>query len=188
MSRFVAVLGLLCLIALPVTAQQNRVGIGVSIEPLASFVVADIDGFSSFSLFTPSLYVPITLSQFRLEPEVSFVRDASSLDDETAAESRLRLGTGLFYYNQRNEANALYVGARVGLARTAFSNPFSDDTESRIDFILAPTLGGEHYLGDLSLGVEGQLQYTRIGNFDEDSEVTRSQFLIRALFFARFHF
>ncbi|MEL6445749.1 MAG: hypothetical protein AAF089_06385 [Bacteroidota bacterium] len=188
MYRPVLVLGLIALVSLPAAAQGNRVGIGVSIEPLTRFAVIDQNGFSSLGFFTPSLYVPITLGQFRLEPEISYVRDAVSLNDETTANSRLRFVTGLFYYNQRSEANALYVGTRIGFARTAVSNAFSDDTASQIDFIFAPTLGGEHYFGDLSLGVESQVQYTRIGNVDEDSEVTRSQFLIRALFFARFHF
>ncbi|MEM6783241.1 MAG: hypothetical protein AAF624_05835 [Bacteroidota bacterium] len=194
MSRVVLVLGLLSLLALPATAQQdapaqqNRIGIGVSIEPLTNFVLIDNEIFSSVELFAPSLYVPITLGQFRLEPEFSFVRDAVSDDDDTSSNSRLRVGTGLFYYNLIDKANALYVGTRVGLARTAFTNPFSDDTESRTDFFIAPALGGEHYFGALSLGVEGQLQYTRIGSFDEDSDLSRSQLLVRALFFARFHF
>ncbi|MEM9998625.1 MAG: hypothetical protein AAF809_13070 [Bacteroidota bacterium] len=183
MSRIFLVLGLFFLITLPVTAQQNRVGLGVSVQPDIIFSV------SAGAALAPQLYIPVTLGAFRFEPGIGFSRRASSLDDETFSDSALRLGTGLFYYQARDDNDALYVGARIGLIRISETNPFDiDESQSRTDFIIAPTLGGEHYFGRLSLGVEGQLEYTRIGSFIEDDEVTRSQFQTRALFFVRYHF
>ncbi|MEM6783242.1 MAG: hypothetical protein AAF624_05840 [Bacteroidota bacterium] len=188
MSRVLLLLGLLGLSTLSARAQQVRVGVGVSIEPLANFVSSVPDDPSAFSLFAPSLYVPVTVGPFRLEPELSLVRDAASLNDETESSSRLRLGVGLFYYNQHRDMAALYVGARLGLVRTVIDRVFLDETATRLDYVFAPTLGGEHYVGDLSLGVESQLQYSQIGNFFEGGDTSRSQLLVRALLFVRYHF
>ena len=184
MYRPVLVLGLIALVSLPATAQENTIGLGVSIEP--DLFATSNDGRTPLSM--PTLYIPFTARGFRFEPSLGFSRTAVSFDGESDSASTLRLGAGLFFYRLTGDSNAWYIGTRVGLIRFGPFDSFDDDGVSRVDYFVAPTLGGEHYFGKLSVGVEGQVSYTRVGSFNENSEASTSIFQSRALIFLRYHF
>lgn len=135
----------------------------------------------------PTLYVPFTIRAFRFEPSLGFSRVAVSFGDDSNSATTLRLGAG-FFYHRRMEDDAWYIGARAGLVRTGLFDSFDEDNPSRVDYFLAPALGGEHYFGKLSVGVEGQVQYVWVGNANENGDVSTSIFQTRALFFLRYHF
>ncbi len=196
-------LGLLVLASSSTLHAQTRVGIGVGLAEAESFQYQDNNFFGS-NFLTPSFYVPITFSGFRIEPSVGFEiqsfsenRDQGPDFDRTL--SFVRVGTGLFGIYEMGPSTSFYYGARLGASRfRAEEERGSDDFGvSQINFDVAPTVGGEHFFGDhFSLGAEMQIRYTRIGQFESDDDddnagnddVSQSSVDTRALFFFRFHF
>ena len=157
-------------------------GIGLSSSGLGSL---DLDGIES--VFGPaSLYVPITFSGFRLEPEFGFFRTSMDEGDFESSVTLLQIGTGIFALSPVGGA-IIYYGGRVGLIRlsSSFESPSGEGDDSSNNFFLGPATGGEYYFGDnFSLGGEMQLIYT---SFDED-EGSFSIIRTRGVFFIRWHF
>ena len=149
----------------------------------------------------PSFYMPIHISPgFRIEPEIGLWRYSYSRKDGTDWESSysvFSLGFGIFPVINKGKVH-IYYGARLRLISTSTSSAYSwnghteSDDESKTDVSIGPAIGGEYFFTDhLSLGGEAQLNYTSIGQFDDDDDdqdVSESIISSKTLFFVRWYF
>lgn len=197
-------LAFLLTIQAPASAQDTRVGIGVGIGSQNLALSPSLDDVAlSSPLGLASVYLPITLSSLRIEPEVSFLRASSSTesgDFETSTTSTaVVLASGVFAGQQRGNTY-LYYGGRLGVSfsstteESSFGNDSNEETTSRTNFFVGPAVGGEYFFSDhFSLGGEAQLRYLSIGepqtDDDDDEETDESNSLLRTLatFFVRWH-
>jgi hypothetical protein len=175
------------LTALPSQAQEARVGLGVGISP-SSLNVVDVD-----RLLAPlSIYLPVVTPSFRLEPEIGLLRGSSSDDDFESTSTAFSMGAGLFLNRPMDASTLLYGGVRLGtlFLSDTIESEFGDEDESRTDFFVGPSAGGEHFFSDhFSLGGEAQVLYTSFGDEeDEGEDASRSVLRTRALFFVRWYF
>lgn len=166
----------MCLAATAAFGQSEssrRVGLGVSLSDSSEvFIVA---GEGSLKIqFVPVLLIPIDLApRFRIEPEVSVLRidsttstnapgSGSQLNQERI-QTMLHVGTGAFGRTTRDRLG-VYYGARFAYLRYSASSDSqfspSRTTPASPAFLLAPTVGGEYFLGDrFSLGAELQVRF-----------------------------
>lgn len=196
MKRVLPLLLALTLITTTASAQSTRsVGIGISLNSsgLTTSLLDDVDAVLS----PVNIYLPITLPNVRIEPEVGIFRLSESNESTSYRQTGLQIGTGLFG-TQMSDEMLFYFGGRVGLLLNSSSSEYdgeiADDFEtSQTNLYLAPALGAEYYFGDyFSLGGEAQLMYLRAGNQQidgEDVEEDTDGSLIRsrALIFVRWH-
>jgi hypothetical protein len=193
MKRFF--LGLTCLAittgATTTHAQGARIGLGIGLTS-GSF---NNDGFDLEGLLAPtSIYVPITFTKFRLEPEIGILKGSSSSDGGGEASGTiLQIGTGVFALKTSGDVNT-YFGGRVGITKMSSKSEFLSSTykTTQTNFFIGPVVGAEHMFGSrLSLGGEAQLLYTSIGDEEVDgdpnagSDVSTSLIRTRAVFFVR---
>jgi len=161
-----------------------RVGIGVSLGKQ----IFGIDDGAALTLFDfPSICIPIITSpKFRLVPEIGLYRYSRSTDGSDYSYMILSMGCGIFPMIQKGNGY-IYYGGRLGLVRMSYSNENDDD--SKIDFYIGPAIGGEYFFTDhLSLGGEAQLNYTFMGQFEYDDDVSESLISSKTLIFVRWYF
>jgi len=151
-------------------SQDNPwMGLGVSVTDSTEAFVGIVSGLQSTpSSLIPTIFVPINVSaRFRLEPEVGF-QYASSDGPSGKSDSykTVHVGAGVFGLTTPDDHFTIYYGIRVAYLRFshysgsgAAPNGYSFPTAN--GYFLAPTVGGEYFLGDhLSLGGEVQFRYT----------------------------
>ena len=171
--------------------EQDRVGIGFGYSSSGALGIAG-SKLNIDDIISPvSIYLPMTFGNFRLEPEIGYVRSSASGDEQNITFSTFQLGTGLFALNRISDKTNFYYGGRLGFIRQSSEialGEFDIDTESdsSTNFFLGPAMGAEHMLGDhFSVGGEAQLLYTSIDNEDE---IDTSLIQTRATLFLRIHF
>lgn len=170
--------------------EQNRIGVGFGYSTGGSVGFAGL-GLNIDEVLSPAnIYVPMTFDNFRLEPEIGYIRSSSSGEEEDITLSTFQIGTGLFGLNRLSDDTNIYFGGRLGFTRQSSEIFFGDfdpdgESDSSTNFFIGPALGSEHMLGDhFSIGGEAQLLYTSIGGEDEIDE---SLLRTRATFFIRVH-
>ena len=76
------------------------------------------------------------------------------------------------YANSKASMN-YYYGIDIGAILSSQSSSSTD--RSKTDFYIGPAIGGEYMFSDnFSLGGEIQVNYIKLGNFDEDSDASTS--------------
>lgn len=165
---------ILVILNLPVYTQENketgktRWGFGVGYDP--QFLSIQRERPYDWEKPVGKIYLPIQFTSWRLEPEVGFWRE-SYFDDTSTEPSKYE--TGVFqggigtFYSMRKNSSILYFGARFGgvVARTTEYSVLNReiDTYTKTGGYLGPVVGVEHFLTEhISLGVEGQILYTRL--------------------------
>lgn len=168
-------------------AQQDaQFGLGVGLSS-SGFGVGGVDIVES-ALSPTSIYVPITFSTFRIEPEIGIFRTSSEDGSVETSSTAFQIGTGVFILNPVGRTN-IYYGGRLGITRlsSSFESPAGESESSRTNVFLGPAAGGEFLFSDnFSLGGEGQLLFTSIGEDDDDDE-SASLLRTRAVFFVRWY-
>lgn len=170
----IAALGAVLAAAAPALAQQGSskvhvgLGIGFPVSELAPLFAATGPG----GLVAPQLYVPIDVTpSLRIEPQIGlFTSHDSASGDDISFKS---IGTGVFYVAPLGGPVNLYAGGRLVLSFFKQENVGGGGivTEtSGTDVYIAATLGGEFWAHQrFSVGGEGQLGYTSIGDRDVSS-------------------
>lgn len=179
---------------------KTHVGIGVSvfsINDLLQFIVSQGAGQ------TTSLYLTIDSSPgFRIEPEFGYsVYNIERKDNGYSSESTLkilRLGTGLFAKNSKNNQYHIYYGIRLGYLYNSEESKYrydfnsGTDKESSSGLYLAPTVGGEYFFSDFfCMGGETQIMYSSSeydDSNDPNEEMTISSLSIRAVILVHYYF
>ncbi len=164
-------------------------GTGYSSGGSVGFLGIEID---LEEVLTPvSLYAPITFGNFRIEPEIGYIRSAQSDDNVSITNSTFQLGSGFLGLHEIVDRTRLYYGARLGLSHSSVEADFNgefapdDESESRTNFYIGPALGTEYMPNDhFSLGGEAQLLYTSIDDPDSDISLinTRTTLFVRVYF------
>lgn len=180
----VALLLAVGLYATPSVAQHDtRVGLGVG---LTSSI-----GTGSFDVSTSpvSIYVPIQLEGFRLEPQVGLFRRSQSNGDVENTLTLLEIGTGAFATRTNGDAR-LHYGGRIGLQHISTSESFNNNDESDLatNVFVGPAIGGEYVFDEtVSLGAEGRLLYVNEGTPD-DSDLSAWRLQTGGSVFVRVYF
>jgi hypothetical protein len=200
---------LLLLFAGTAQAQSDGVKVGIGVSLIQATIGPDLEGGDTFgAVALGDIFVPIHFGRsFKLEPWLGVLRfkekseDTGFSSDEKV--TQWRFGTGLYFRFPTSESFVPYVGPRIGLLLTSFSdestfNGGSSKFElSETDFQIGLALGGEYFFsGHFSLGGEVQLNYTSIGEPTvkrDGSEITdgslsRNLFSNAASILARFYF
>lgn len=145
-----------------------RWGFGVGYDP--QFVSIQRDRPYDWEKPIGRIYLPLQFTNWRFEPEIGFWRE--SYFDDTSTEPN-KYETGVFqgglgsFYSIRKNSSILYFGSRQGalVARTTEYSTMNReiDTYTKTGFYLGPAIGVEHFVTEnISLGVEGQILYTRL--------------------------
>ncbi len=187
--------------AVPAAAQQaqetqGRVGLGVGlptseIAPLLATGIGVGGG-----IVAPQLYVPINVTpNIRIEPQVGLLTvhdDASG--DELSYKS---IGTGVFWLMPLGGNADMYVGPRLVLSFFREKNVGGGGVVTETtgtDVFVAAALGGEIAVHPrFSVGAEGQLGYTSIGDRDVTAAGVTvtvaggSGWITQGIIFARFY-
>ena len=165
------IVGLLELLLPPhaVAQEGSRLGVGVAISDLSELVTAA--GNVTSSSVVPTIFVPIKFgTRMRLEPEIGFGWSSQQNQSSTpyyssrSTASVLHVGAGVFAVAPTDRF-AVYYGARVAYLHDAQNEDTGSATfpSSGNGVFVAPTLGGEYFLGDrVSLGAEIQVRYTSV--------------------------
>lgn len=180
--------------------KSTRVGIGVSlfnVNDLLEFIVSK--GVGQTAVF----YLTFDTSPgFRIEPEFGYsVYNIEEKNNGYTAESTLkilRLGTGLFAKNAKNNQYHIYYGIRLGYLYNSEESKYrheydsGTDKESSSGFYLSPALGGEYFFSDyFSMSGETQLMYSSSSFEDSDDpneEITVSSVSVKTLISVRYYF
>lgn len=179
-----------------VYAQEKgtRLGVGLSManEVLSIHEQLYLDMFDY-----PSFYMPILISQrFKIEPEAGLWRYSYSFEDggkEKRSISVISLGFGIFPMTNKGKVY-IYYGARFRLVRFLESyeqtwNGHTDSDDSKTDIYFGPAIGGEYFFTDhFTLGGEVQLNFTSIGQFDDEKDASESLITSKTLIFVRWYF
>ena len=159
---------------------QERIGIGIGVR---SSLISDVQ-----NLLTPTVYVPIVVSdRFTVEPEVGIVRVSEEEGDVDETVTFLTVGAGLLFGIGDLGDDQIYIGPRVGLLRTSFSEEVDggEFSDSNTNMFLAGVLGGEFFLQpSFSLGGEAGLRYLDTGSDGSDGSLfaTTAEFRVRWYF------
>lgn len=137
--------------------------IGENFEPLSPVLPVDFANFS----------VIILSKNFRFEPTFGYYSYShTSSSGSESSSSNFRLGAVLAYANSKASMN-YYYGIDIGAILSSQSSSSTD--RSKTDFYIGPAIGGEYMFSDnFSLGGEIQVNYIKLGNFDEDSDASTS--------------
>ena len=72
------------------------------------------------------------------------------------------------------------------LSKESFEFNGDGESNSKTDFRIGPVAGGEYYFADqFSLGAEIQVNYLSIGDFNDDSDVSRSLISTKPVLYIR---
>lgn len=178
----------------PVNAQEgaepdnSKFGLGVNIAP--DRLTQIFGGGNSLT----TIYLSFLKSGLKVEPHLGFYRYSSTLevsggDDLTSSTNVVQAGIGIFKRADKSQT-AVYYGARSGVRWFFEGFGFEDDVnyDHRLDLILEPTIGGEHFLGDhFSLGAEIKYSLRLIGAFDTVKDVSNLESQTAADVFLRFY-
>jgi hypothetical protein len=190
-------------------AQSDGVKVGIGVSLIQATLTPDLEGGETFgTVALGDIFIPIHFGRsFKVEPWLGLFRfkEKTEVTGFTSDEKVMqwRFGTGLYFMFPTSESFVPYVGPRIGLLLTSFSddetfNGSSDKFElSETDLQIGLALGGEYLFSEhFSLGGEVQLNYTSIGEptiKQDGTEVTggslsRNLFSNAASILARFYF
>jgi len=165
------VVGLLeCMLPRHAAAQEgSRLGVGVSVSDLSELITAS--GNFAASGVVPTILVPIKFGErIRLEPEIGFGWSSEQSEpsgpyvSSRSTASVLHVGTGVFGVAPADRF-AVYYGGRFAYLHDDQTSDTGSATypSSGNGIFVAPTLGGEYFLGErVSLGAEVQVRYTSV--------------------------
>jgi hypothetical protein len=192
---FVSSLTFICHVSVAQEQEQNRLGIGMSIEPdlFGSSLIYTTTAFGpdgyyllnqpAYQTSPINFYFPINVTpSFRLEPAFGLY---TFRDEETAMqkttfkyESNLvHLGFGMFYVIPTTTRLQMYIGPRFGInfLTTVFSLPQYNPNLTQVeretnetDVVVGMNFGAEYYAApEFSIGGEMDLNYVFYGNPNE---------------------
>lgn len=171
--------------------RRHVAGAGILLlAPMLCHAGADVGLGVSARSDEATIYVPVEVSSFRVEPYLLWRKAA--VDGFSEGESRTTaLGVGGFGLFEVREQVRSYVGARIGWFENhshTTSGSFSSSSTQR-GYTVQPTLGLEYLITDrISLGAETYLDYSSYENdtvgFESDSESisTGNRLLLRLMF------
>lgn len=170
--------------------KATRVGIGVAVGKDFSFI--DDGELMFLPIGVSNVYLTIIgSSNYRFEPEIGFWRYTSSSDNHKSTYNNLRLGCGIFPITTQKGKTNLYYGFRLGIVHSTTSSEYNsdDDRESKTDFYIGPSIGGEYFFNDhFSIGGEAQLNYISIGQFNGDNDYKESVIVNKNTIVLRWYF
>lgn len=173
----------------PLQAQEKRSSLGLGVSLGKELYMPGLT-----MLDFPTFYLPITLSNFRIEPEMGYYRYSGKFESWESKESYLTIGCGIFFISQRGNAN-IYYGVRLGFIRVYeyekwIWNGQDVDEDHRTDYYYGPAIGGEYFFNKhLSLGGEIQVNFISIGQWsDSTGEHSESVTRTKPLVFVRWYF
>ncbi|MGB2697626.1 MAG: hypothetical protein WBD28_07185 [Candidatus Zixiibacteriota bacterium] len=180
----------------PVYAQEKTPSFGIGVSMGREILMFyDQGGVTLFDY--PSFYMPILISPgFLIEPEIGLWRHSYSKENGTDRKTSYRvfvLGCGIFSMTNKGKVN-VYYGTRFGFVHISSCfddrwNGHSEYDRSKTDLRIGPAIGGEYFFADhFSLGGEAQLNYTFVGQFDNDDDVSESLISSKTLIFVRWYF
>jgi len=102
----VVLVSLLMVSSLQAQEKESSIGFGVSLGK-------ELYSASLTLLDFPSFYLPITLSNFRIEPEIGYYRYSGEFEDQETVETFLTVGCGIFILSHKPNTN-IYYGLRLG--------------------------------------------------------------------------
>ncbi len=174
MNRIIRIVALASALAAaaPAIAQQQgsqaRIGLGIGLptSELAPLILLDFGGGAGI---TPQLYVPINLTpNIRIEPQIGILTLNDDATDSSA--SYWSIGTGAFWVMPLGGNVGMYVGPRLVLSFLNVEDVGGTGVVTKTegtDVFVAAALGGEYSVTPrFSVGAEGQLGYTSIGDRD----------------------
>ena len=146
-------------------AQERATTFGVGIDLVNAAAVAfDLANSRSFAQHPAalSIYVPINLTTFRIEPSFGLMTQSIQGGDSF---SRVELGVGLFVPLKTYQAFPFQAGGRLQLAFN--SADFAGVSDSSNDIYIAGALAGEWAANaHFSVGAEAQLGYYNNGGLN----------------------
>lgn len=138
--------------------QAPQIGIGVGITS------GDLGGVAGSAAPKQGylLFVPINLTQFRVEPFVGWARSDT---DATGEDSDFTIGVGAFFVQPLASQLQLYAGGRLGSRWVSDKNVGGTVKNERRDTLLALAAGGEYMpIPRVALGAEFQIGYVSVGD------------------------
>lgn len=174
----------------PASPAQERatIGVGVDLVNAAAVLFEAPDSFAAHPAAL-SIYVPINLPSFRIEPSIGFRTqsvDGGPLTDGSF--SRVELGVGLFVPVRTYQAFTAMAGGRLQLAFNK-AKPVGGTSSTANDIYVAAALAGEWAANaHFSVGAEAQLGYYNNGNLDTAGVPSTDGFRTAGLIFTRFFF
>jgi hypothetical protein len=161
--------------------KPRRVGVGVAISDASEVLLVGARDAVGAGLF-PAIFLPINItSRFRVEPELSGLRESSThsdgLEDSTRRRSLVQVGAGTFGLARR-ERLTLYYGGRLAYLRLTLSSfrepsPAEENTYQTGGWLFAPVIGAEYHVTEyLSVGGETSLKF--ISWSDDAASTNRS--------------
>ena len=199
----IVIAGLIALFIITSSAfsqDDNKIGVGASYG--MNLVIED--GPTPVINFS-TIYVPINMSGFRLEPFLMFFTSSSSyqMEGQTSTSERsftgLTFGSGFFYLMKSNKSAVPYLGLRVGYgSNSSKTKSGSSESESSGGFLfLGGVLGGEYYFSpSFSIGADVGISYynfftptsksgqseTKYSSYSNSEISTTAQILARIFF------
>lgn len=173
--------------AAPAQERTTTIGLGIDLVNAAA-VAFESSNSPSFSQHAAplSIYIPINLSSFRIEPSIGLMTQSI---EGGGSFSRVELGVGGFVPLKTYQAFTALAGGRLQLAFNSAKNPVTGVSSSANDIYVAGALAGEWAANaHFSLGAEAQLGYYNNGSLDSVGVPSTDGFRTAGLVFARFFF
>tara|TARA_B100000315_G_C14548877_1_gene574670 strand:+ start:1180 stop:1776 length:597 start_codon:yes stop_codon:yes gene_type:complete len=155
-----------------VEESNDKMGIGFEFHTFpTTMLTAQNNGVNGLSLF-----FPILISEFFVEPEVSYWSYTEKYDDSGSdAEhtiSNLRMVVGLFH-NTTKVKSSQYLGVRIGYnleKEVLYIDDDEDDEEFEYKlFIVAPTIGAQYFISK-NFSIGGEFSAVRASHTDSDDD------------------
>ncbi len=184
MHALVAVALLAWAPAAPAQEKTTTIGLGIDLVNAAAALFEAPDKFAPHPA-PLSIYVPINLTGFRIEPSVGLFTQSI---EGGGSFSRVELGVGGFVPLKTYQAFTALGGARLQLAFNS-AKPPGGTSSSANDIYVAGALAGEWApSAHFSLGAEAQLGYYNNGSLDTVGVPSTDGFRTAGLIFTRFFF
>ena len=173
-----------------VEKSKNKMGIGFEFHTFpTTMLTAQNNGVNGLSLF-----FPILISEFFVEPEVSYWSYTEKYDDSGSdAEhtiSNLRMVVGLFH-NTTKVKSSQYLGVRIGYNLDKEVLYIDDDEDEEVEdklFIVAPTIGVQYFISE-NFSIGGECSAVRASHTDDsDDEIEQITWTTVPRLILRFYF
>jgi hypothetical protein len=169
---------------------KTKFGIGVTFGQDITY--GDYNELFIYPMTFGNIYLSFDLTpNFRIEPEIGFFRAKSKDESYESSSSNIRFGIGLFHIKSFRKSK-IHIGGRVGIIHMSLSyeSPYiGSNDSSKDDYFMGFATGGEYLFNEyISLGGEAQVNYIKLGNYDDDDNSSSSIISTRALAVLRVYF